>query len=55
LSVDEALGELPSLAGRSLSESVAVLQGVTHGAGVAGEAHQQDSGNWFHNLMHRIS
>ena len=55
LSVDEALGELPSLAGKSLTESIAVLQGVRHGADVAEEEGQHDSGNWFHNLMHKIS
>lgn len=55
LSVEEALGELPSLVGKSLAESVAVLHGVTHGGGVAGEAEQHDPGNWFHNLMHKIS
>lgn len=54
LSVDEALGELPSLAGKSLPESVTALHGITHGAGAAGEAQQHDPGNWFHNLMHRI-
>ena len=53
LDVDEALGELPQLTGKSLAESIAVLKGVTHGAGVAGEA-QQDSGSWFHNLMHKL-
>ncbi|MFG1926531.1 hypothetical protein [Cryptosporangium sp. NPDC048952] len=53
LSVDEALGELPALDGKSLTESIAVLSGITHGAGVAGEA-QGDPGNWFHNLMHKL-
>jgi len=53
LSVDEALEELPQLTGKSLTESIAVLQGITHGAGVAGEA-QKDPGNWFHNLMHNL-
>ncbi|GAA0229150.1 hypothetical protein [Cryptosporangium japonicum] len=54
LSVDEALGELPALDGKSLTDSIAVLNGVTHGAAVV-EAGQQDPGNWFHNLMHKIS
>jgi hypothetical protein len=54
LSVDEALTELPVLEGKSLTESIAVLHGVTHGAGAAGEAKQHDPGNWFHNLMHNL-
>jgi len=53
LSVDEALAELPSLTGKSLVESIAVLRGVTHSApGADGE--QNDPGNWFHNLMHNL-
>ncbi len=52
LSVDEALCELPSLEGKSLAESIAVLHAVTHAAPVAGT--QQDPGSWFHNLMHKL-
>ncbi|TQS45032.1 hypothetical protein [Cryptosporangium phraense] len=54
LSVDEALGELPQLAGKSLSDSIAALGGVTHYPADAG-TEQKDPGNWFHNLMHKIS
>lgn len=53
LSVDEALGELPRLDGKSLAESIAILTGVTHGA-VHADAGQGDPGNWFHNLMHKL-
>jgi hypothetical protein len=53
LSVDEALGELPDLAGKSLAESIAALGGVTH-PGPTADSDQHDSGNWFHNLMHNL-
>lgn len=53
LSVEEALGELPQLSGKSLVESIAVLRGVTHGGHQAAEE-QADPGNWFHNLMHNL-
>ncbi|GAA3396580.1 hypothetical protein GCM10020369_73830 [Cryptosporangium minutisporangium] len=52
LSVDEALGELPQLDGRTLAESIAALSAVTHAAPEPGT--QEDSGSWFHNLMHNI-
>lgn len=53
LTVNEALAELPDLAGKTLAESVVALGGRSHQAAAA-VGDQQDSGSWFHNLMHKL-